>query len=57
MEIVRAGVERTEEMLAFQRKCAAEGSEWEIESERRGLFDECALEIAWAEEHAIALVS
>jgi hypothetical protein len=35
---------------------AARGSAWEVELAHRGLFDEAKLEIAWVEEHAVALV-
>jgi hypothetical protein len=54
--IVRAGIERLREFLGHQRKFLADGSEWEVELERRGVLDESALEIAWMEEHAAALV-
>jgi len=37
-------------------KLVADGSEWEVELARRGVLDEGALEIAWVEEHAVALV-
>jgi hypothetical protein len=53
--IVRAGVERMEEILRYIRQLVAAGSEWELESARRGVLDELALEIAWVEEHAAAL--
>ena len=35
---------------------AADGSAWEVELARRGVLDEVALEIAWMEEHAVAIV-
>ncbi|MGD9891279.1 MAG: aminoglycoside phosphotransferase family protein [Dehalococcoidia bacterium] len=54
--IVRAGIERLREFLGHQRKFLADGSEWEVELERRGVLDETGLEIAWMEEHAAALV-
>jgi len=53
--IVRAGIERVGGFLAHMQSLAAEGSEWEVELARRGVFDEMALEIAWVEEHATAL--
>lgn len=54
--IVRAGIERLREFLGQQRKFLADGSEWEVELERRGVLDESALEIAWMEEQGAALV-
>jgi hypothetical protein len=54
--IVRAGIARTREFLGHMQKLAADGSEHEVELARRGLLDEVALEIAWVEEHAVALV-
>lgn len=37
-------------------KLAADGAAWEVELAHRGLLDEGALEIAWVEQHAEALV-
>ncbi len=54
--IVRAGIERLKEFLGHQRMFLADGSEWEVELERRGVLDESRLEIAWMEDHAAALV-
>lgn len=54
--IVHAGLERMREFLEQIWKFVADGSEWEIECARRGVLDELALEIAWTEEHADALV-
>jgi hypothetical protein len=54
--IVRSGIERLSEFLGHQLQAAADGSEWEVELTRRGALDEKALEIAWMEEHAAALV-
>jgi Phosphotransferase enzyme family len=54
--IVRAGIERMRQLLEHMWKLAADGSEWEVELARRGLLDEGALEIAWVEQHAEALV-
>jgi hypothetical protein len=54
--IVRSGIERVQEILGHIRQAAADGSEWEVELERRGVLDELALEIAWMEEHNAALV-
>ena len=57
LDIVRAGIERAREMLGHQLEFAARGSAWEIELEKRGIFDEARLEIAWVEEHAAELVA
>ena len=54
--IVRAGIERTQQFLEHMRRFAADGSEWEVEMARRGVFDELALNVEWMEEHATALV-
>jgi hypothetical protein len=54
--VVRAGIERVSGFLGHQRQFAADGSEWEVELDRRGVLDETALDIAWMEEHAAALV-
>ena len=54
--IVHAGIERMRKFLALQQKLLADGSEHEVELARRGVLDEAALEIAWVEEHAVALV-
>jgi hypothetical protein len=43
-------------MLEQQAQAAARGSKWEVELTRRGIFDEAELEIAWVEEHAVALL-
>ena len=56
IDIVRSGIERLSQFLGHQKQAAADGSEWEVELDRRGVLDEAALEIAWMEEHAIALV-
>jgi hypothetical protein len=56
LRIVQAGIERSRHFLEQQLQFAARGSEWEVELARRGFFDEAALEIAWVEEHATALV-
>jgi hypothetical protein len=56
IRIVRAAIERMRQFLGQQRKLVADGSEWEVELARRGVLDEQALEIAWAEEHAVAIV-
>ncbi len=53
--MVRAAIERSQEMLDYQRVLVAEGSEWEVDLARRGVLDESALEIDWMDEHAIAL--
>jgi hypothetical protein len=54
--IVQAGIERVRDFLALQRKFLADGYEHEVELARRGVLDETALEIAWVEQHAVALV-
>ena len=54
--IVHAGIERMRNFLADQQKFLADGSEHEVELARRGVLDETSLEIAWVEEHAVALV-
>jgi hypothetical protein len=56
LAIVRAGVERMQQFLEQLRQMVAEGSEKEVDAARRGVLDELALEIAWAEEHAPAIV-
>jgi hypothetical protein len=56
LSIVHAGIERARHFLEQQLQFAARGSEWEVELARRGFFDEAELEIAWVEEHAVALV-
>jgi aminoglycoside phosphotransferase (APT) family kinase protein len=55
--IVRAAIERVRQGLAHQHTCVADGSAWEVELARRGVLDETALEIAWVEQHAEALVA
>lgn len=54
--IVRAGIERVRQALGHQRELVAEGSGWEVELARRGVLDEQDREIAWVEEHVVALV-
>lgn len=54
--IVRAGIERMQGFLEHLHRLVAQGSEWEVEMDRRGVLDELALNIAWVEEHATALV-
>lgn len=56
IDIVHAGIERMRGIWEHIRQAAADGSEWEVEPARRGVLDELALEIAWMEEHAAALV-
>ena len=53
--IVQAGIERMRSFLGHISSLAADDSEWEAESARRGVLDELALEIAWVTEHAAAL--
>jgi hypothetical protein len=52
-----APVERMNGFLGHIRQLAAEGSEHEVQVTRRGAVDELALEIAWVEQHAAALVA
>ena len=54
--VVHAGIERMRQLQEHMWKLVADGSEWEVELARRGVLDEGALEIAWVEEHAVALV-
>lgn len=54
--ILWTAIERMRHFLDHLWKLAAEGSEWEVGLARRGVLDELALEIAWVEEHAVALV-
>jgi hypothetical protein len=54
--IVNAGIERMQGFLDHMRKLVTEGSEWEVEMDRRGVLDELALTIEWVKEHAEALV-
>ena len=54
--IVHAGIARMRDFLGDMQQSAAEGSEHELEAERRGAFDELALEIAWVEKHVGELV-
>ncbi|GLQ53852.1 aminoglycoside phosphotransferase family protein [Devosia nitrariae] len=54
--IVNAGIERMRHLQDHMRKLVGDGSEWEMELARRGVLGEAALEIAWVEEHAQALV-
>jgi hypothetical protein len=42
--------------LRHIRQLAGEGSEHEVQATRRGAVDELALEIAWVQQHAAALV-
>jgi len=54
--IVLAGIERMRNMLGHMSRLASDGSDWEAELARRGVLDEMALEIAWLEKHAVAIV-
>jgi hypothetical protein len=54
--VLRAAIERMREFLGQLQQLVADGSEHEVEAARRGALDELALEIAWVEEHAVALV-
>lgn len=56
LSIVRSGIDRSRLMLEQQLQFAARGSAWELELLRRGVLDEAELEIAWVEEHSVALV-
>lgn len=55
-DIVRAGIERMSEFLGHIRRLAAEGSEHEVQITQRGAVGELALEIAWVQQYAAALV-
>jgi hypothetical protein len=52
----RWAIERMREFLGQLQSLVADGSEHEVEAARRGALDELALEITWAEEHALAIV-
>jgi len=54
--VVHAGIERMRQLQEHLWKRVVDGSAWEVELARRGVLDEGALEIAWVEEHAGALV-
>jgi phosphotransferase family enzyme len=54
--ILRTGIERMRQYLDHLWKLVADGSEWEASMARRGLLDEFARDIAWVEDHAVALV-
>lgn len=54
--IVQTGIERMRNLHEHLHKLVADGSEWEVGLARRGVLDEAALEMAWVEEHAAALV-
>ncbi|WP_212612852.1 phosphotransferase [Pseudonocardia hierapolitana] len=54
--ILRTGIERMRQYLDHLWTLVAEGSEWEVRLARRGVLDELAHEIAWVEDHAVALV-
>lgn len=54
--LIHTGIERMRGFHGHMRKLVAEGSSWQVELERLGVLDEEALEIAWVEEHAAALV-
>jgi hypothetical protein len=54
--IIMTGIERMRNFLDHLSRLAADDSEWEVELARRGVLDELALEIAWVEEHTVALV-
>lgn len=55
ISIAQSGVERLRGFLEQQRRFAAEGSEWEMTLDRRGVLDETASDIAWIDEHAAEL--
>jgi hypothetical protein len=57
MAIISSGIERMNGFLGHIRQLAAEGWEHEVQVTRRGAVDELALEIAWVEQHAAALVA
>jgi hypothetical protein len=55
ISIVQTGIERMRDFLGHISRQVADGSEWELESARRGVLDELALEVEWVKEHAAAL--
>lgn len=56
VDIVHVTIDRMRDFWERVRKSAVAGSAWELELSRRGVLDEGALEIAWMEDHAEALV-
>jgi hypothetical protein len=56
VDIVQVTIDRMRDFWERVRKSAIAGSAWELELSRRGVLDEGALEIAWMEDHAEALV-
>ena len=54
--VVQAGIERMRQLHEHMWKLVADGSAWEVELARRGVLDEAAIEIAWVEAYAEALV-
>lgn len=57
MSIVHAGIERMQGFLDHMRRLASEGSQWEVEMARRGVFDELTQTIEWVEKHVDALIA
>ncbi|MBB5378094.1 hypothetical protein HNQ07_003595 [Deinococcus metalli] len=55
VDVIQAGIERMQGLLDHVRRLVTEGSEWEVEMDRRGAVDELAGNIRWTEEHAAAL--
>ena len=55
LDIVRAGIERMRGFSGTHAGACRRGFSAELEGARRGALDELALEIAWVEEHAVAL--
>lgn len=53
---LQVGIERIRQFQENMWKLVADGSKWQVELARRGILDEEALEIAWIEKHAAALV-
>ncbi|WP_152366051.1 phosphotransferase [Microlunatus speluncae] len=56
LALLRTAIERTRGFQDHLWQLVAEGSEWEVCLARRGVLDEIAREIAWVEEHAVALL-
>jgi hypothetical protein len=54
--LLRTGVERMRQYLDHLRGLVADGSEWEVRMADLGLLDAFARDIAWVEEHDLALV-
>lgn len=56
VDILRTGIERMRQYLDHLWRLVADGSEWEMHRADRGELDAFGRDIAWVEEHAVALV-